>query len=1189
MRMCAKKLGAMVVTALTMSLASAIHADETISENMVLTADADWRDKGVVTIPAGVTVNLNGHSLKLAGLAGGGTIDNPMSDLTTADPSRVSSPTTFAGGTASNLFNNNFTRAATDNTRRILVQKEKLPLVVDYDFGAGNEQVVNLYKVYCGPIPNYTKRCPKSWTFEGSNDKVTWTLLDSRQSETGWSTANSASECRTKTFENTTRYRYYRFSATAAQNDTDGFLELVQLEYFDSSRPTKLWIDVPAGATIVNQGVAITGNIQLVKDGEGAFVAAKAGQMYGGGTQVVAGTFTCDGTLGTGLTGNGGAIQIESTGTFDVNGWTGLYLHDIILAGGTLTNTGNHLGSDRAQVSKLTLTADSHFNATTSLGMVAAGYGVSTLDLNGHTLNVSIGEGATFRFSNTHVATPGTIKVLENRGCISFINGGSDLRMVSLDFTGDVRFYVTGKLGDLRLDENALSFTLGNVPYKGEVYGKLTMLADNFCNYELQDGSTLDIAERTNVLNVVGSDSYQHFLSVASNAVVTVNLAGRPLTLGEKLVRWTAKTRPVDVTFVFDAETAQLGISPVITDTGLFYGADPNLAEYAVWTGEGGDGNLINPANWSCTNVAGNLIENGLPGTITTVRLSGLVDLQIPVGATLPHEEIEFSNCQLDADCDWRGLGKFVLNDDAKLELNGHKLFVVGLAGSGEIAGGEFDLTTPDASRVSSPTTFAGGVAANLFNNNFTRSGADNTRRILVGEAALPVVVDYDFGESTFVDTYALYVGPEWCHRTPKMWQIYGSNGGDDWTLLDERTSPDIANSALCRRFTIATPAAYRLYRFKTDAPLGRDSPEWENLEMVQLEYGDSRTFGEFHVTVPEGETVNNTTVRLTGKLKFFKEGAGTFIATKTQQTYVGGTEVVAGCLQDGTYGFNAPFGNAGTITVDAGGRFIMTQGVFYGYPFVGAGGEIGTAISFDGGSRTFQTLTLTADSFLNVSHNFGLSGDNTKGAGFIWTWGNAPTTLDLNQYVLNVTINAGYEFRLKNAGVSNGTIRTTGPDGIVAFLDDSVRAETADFVLDNEIRVSCPVAVHDLILSEHSFTTTASHPIKVYGTFKTSTSNFPDVMLQSGATLDLRDFNGPMASESTSTAATGLAFADNATVTLDLRGRRLVNGEYAVTWESAPENLSSLQFVSKGEVRYSLSAGTYGIKAFSGLVLFIR
>ena len=50
------------------------YADKTISENTTLTEDTDWRDQGVVTIAEGVTLNLNGYTLRVSALAGTGGI-----------------------------------------------------------------------------------------------------------------------------------------------------------------------------------------------------------------------------------------------------------------------------------------------------------------------------------------------------------------------------------------------------------------------------------------------------------------------------------------------------------------------------------------------------------------------------------------------------------------------------------------------------------------------------------------------------------------------------------------------------------------------------------------------------------------------------------------------------------------------------------------------------------------------------------------------------------------------------------------------------------------------------------------------------------------------------------------------------------------------------------------------------------
>ena len=234
-----------IVTAIC-AAAMPAYADTTIANNITLTADADWRADGVVTVPQGVTVDLNGHTLWVSGLAGAGTFtsavpDPTTFDLTTTDASKVSSPTVFAYAeiTAANLFNNNYDRgeaaAADTNSRRIIVANENLPVIVDYDFGTATH--VNSYKVYAGGYRgnesnqnNGHKRTAKHWKFYGSNDEGDdkgWTPLDER-TVTDWDD-KTAPDCKQFTFFNATGYRYYRMEILEPQDTSNGYLELVQL------------------------------------------------------------------------------------------------------------------------------------------------------------------------------------------------------------------------------------------------------------------------------------------------------------------------------------------------------------------------------------------------------------------------------------------------------------------------------------------------------------------------------------------------------------------------------------------------------------------------------------------------------------------------------------------------------------------------------------------------------------------------------------------------------------------------------------------------------------------------------------------------------------------------------------------------------------------------------------------------
>lgn len=65
------RLGAALAIAAS---AMAAFAATNITENVTLTEDTDWTEFGTVTVAEGVTIDLNGHSLTVAGLAGVGRI-----------------------------------------------------------------------------------------------------------------------------------------------------------------------------------------------------------------------------------------------------------------------------------------------------------------------------------------------------------------------------------------------------------------------------------------------------------------------------------------------------------------------------------------------------------------------------------------------------------------------------------------------------------------------------------------------------------------------------------------------------------------------------------------------------------------------------------------------------------------------------------------------------------------------------------------------------------------------------------------------------------------------------------------------------------------------------------------------------------------------------------------------------------
>lgn len=99
------------------------------------------------------------------------------------------------------------------------------------DFGSGRTPIITRYAI-TGPISGDTTYAPKTWTFEGSNDASSWTVLDTQTNAAAW----SALEKRTFSFTNTTAYRYYRVNISV--NQGGGYCEITNLDMMSGNVPT---------------------------------------------------------------------------------------------------------------------------------------------------------------------------------------------------------------------------------------------------------------------------------------------------------------------------------------------------------------------------------------------------------------------------------------------------------------------------------------------------------------------------------------------------------------------------------------------------------------------------------------------------------------------------------------------------------------------------------------------------------------------------------------------------------------------------------------------------------------------------------------------------------------------------------------------------------------------------------------
>ena len=239
-------------------------ADVTLSEDVTLTADADWRSQGVVTVPSGVTVDVNGHTLLLAGLAGGGSFTSSVASAPFA--SLTSSGTGASVPDSSYLFDNTTASDAFTSTKRAIFSVPSLsdesPLCIDYDFGTAT--AVNMYRLTNHDYNKANERVPSSWTILGSADGQNWTLLDTRENEIGW----KYGEVRTYVLCNTTAYRHYRIRFTETALTTSTYVQFRSLEYGHVGNQLRL--DAANTAGFSTSSISVSSDVDVILHGCGA-------------------------------------------------------------------------------------------------------------------------------------------------------------------------------------------------------------------------------------------------------------------------------------------------------------------------------------------------------------------------------------------------------------------------------------------------------------------------------------------------------------------------------------------------------------------------------------------------------------------------------------------------------------------------------------------------------------------------------------------------------------------------------------------------------------------------------------------------------------------------------------------------------------------------------------------------------
>jgi len=337
----------------------------------------------------------------------------------------------------------------------------------------------------------------------------------------------------------------------------------------DASKPGVLTVEVPEGQTVTTFNKLLSGNLRLVKAGAGQWTDQSVGEngishhTYVGGTQIEAGTFYA---YAFSYPTNASTIVVASNAIFTVDHgeFTGLPTAPTYELAGGMFNSANDWSVNWAGVTKMRLTADSVMGGAATFGLIGPGYSETTLDLGGHTLTVPLVSPKTFMFFNTKM-TPGLVKVT-NGGWLLFDK--TEVRAGETDFdlncALDVRVPVTVHDLTIRFPTYENAVNDGTI----KIRGRYTPVSDYIHHFELQDGATIDLSQRTTVCPTVNphKDRAACKLTYAAGATVYVGFGTRRVPNGDKVLNWTAI--PEGITF----KTARGGMAYrlVLKDDGIY-------------------------------------------------------------------------------------------------------------------------------------------------------------------------------------------------------------------------------------------------------------------------------------------------------------------------------------------------------------------------------------------------------------------------------------------------------------------------------------------------------------------------------------------------------------------------------------------------------------------------------------------
>ncbi len=647
--------------------------------------------------------------------------------------------------------------------------------------------------------------------------------------------------------------------------------------------------------------------------------------------------------------------------------------------------------------------------------------------------------------------------------------------------------------------------------------------------------------------------------------------------------------------------------------TGVFIAPTSGDPVTAVWTGAGDGTNILQEANWRCYDADGQTMEDALPGPNTVVRMTDVAMASVSAGTVWPYGKVvigaqdhpltewgrigygvnrypnadmpnyNFVNLPL-ADYEWKGAQSGI---DAQLDdyntawmdsnLKQSQLRFDGWVYVDETKAGTWAILqcfddyfyfTLDGQMLAQSLTFR-------YATEFTAQVSSGWHRFSI------ICGDCWGGYGSLRWAGKTWSGPGLGHgpmtitageSTFKFSELPGGSGENKITLAYDCDWRGLGIIDLGNAQKIEL-AGHRLYvaGFTGDGRLGP-------------EITDSVGGGELHID--NASDWANSTVRISGGLKLFKEGGGTFTSSFHDQTYSGGTEVVAGTFKCG--GLESFGSRESTVTVRAGATLDLDGwGNAGGRKYVLDGGTIRSDVERAyRGTTWLDDVTLTADSFM-AGRDFG----------FLKLMGTLAqnTYLDLGGNMLTINSTAvGKEFFFCNLVATGGGRIVIDGIGNLGYYNTRL---STDVVLEQRVRMACYSHAkpewYDVLGGYDASGYALDDPCEtnmcaqIAGRFKPG-ANFHVCKLLDGATLDLSAFSEPWPCTGLTEGVT-CGFAENAVIKVDVGERKLKNGECILRWaDGVRPSGTRFEFVSSAKGG-KLACALDGLYYYGGLIVIVR